>query len=270
MSTEIEIARIGGEVPPIIQQLTAANAEIRELTDRALSLAVSEETRQEAKKTRAELNKIFAGFEERRKAIKKAFLAPYEEFEKHYKELVTEPMKEADAELAGKIKAVEGALIAEKAERAERYFSELWEVYQLDGTGLTRPPVVVSLSESDKKTRERLEEECKKYRADIDAILNMDDAAGILAEYVRGGGNLADAITKRKAARELERLAEVAKARREEAERETAKAEEVAGLHAPTVDAPEVYEVIFTVTGTLAEIKAIKSYMEERGIKYHD
>ena len=73
MSTEIEIARIGGEVPPIIQQLTAANAEIRELTDRALSLAVSEETRQEAKKTRAELNKIFAGFEERRKAIKKAF-----------------------------------------------------------------------------------------------------------------------------------------------------------------------------------------------------
>ena len=268
--SEIEIARIGGEVPPIIQQLTAANVEIRELTDRALSLAVSEETRQEAKKTRAELNKIFAGFEERRKSIKKAFLAPYEEFERHYKELVAEPMKEADAELAGKIKAVEGALIAEKAERAERYLAELWEVYQLDGTGLTRPPVVVSLSESDKKTRERLEEDCKKKRADIDAILNMDDAAGLLAEYVRNGGDLAEAITKRKAARELERLAEVAKARREEAERETAKAEEVAGLHAPTVDAPEVYEVTFTVTGTLAEIKALKAYMDERGIKYHD
>lgn len=75
---------------PIIQEnLRDAKADIEARTQLAQSLVCTAESLKSIKETRAKLNKDFAWFEEQRKEVKTQVLAPYEEFERVYKECVT-------------------------------------------------------------------------------------------------------------------------------------------------------------------------------------
>ena len=76
------------QLPVIEEQLRALKASIDQKVNDALSLACTHDTIQAVKSTRAELNKEFSSLEDQRKAVKKAVLGPYEQFESVYKECV--------------------------------------------------------------------------------------------------------------------------------------------------------------------------------------
>lgn len=59
---------------------------------------------------RSSLNKEFAEFETRRKAVKSEIITPYEAFETVYKDCVSLPYKKADSALKGKVDAIERVL----------------------------------------------------------------------------------------------------------------------------------------------------------------
>lgn len=86
-------------------------------------MAVTEETLQDAKKDVAFLRKIEKSLEERRKEVKKAFMAPYEEFEDSYKklkELVDKPIEQIDKQL----KDFEEKRMAEKLVKVKEIYQE--------------------------------------------------------------------------------------------------------------------------------------------------
>lgn len=66
----------------------AIKAELSEKLERYNSLVVNEDSISGAKKDKAALNKLKTALEDRRKAVKKDCLRPYEEFEQKIKELV--------------------------------------------------------------------------------------------------------------------------------------------------------------------------------------
>ena len=94
------------QLPVIEEQLQAIKAEVTEKVENALCLVCNEETVKSIKAVRADLNKDFKDFEERRKAVKKAIMTPYEQFETVYKDCIADTYKKADTELKLKIDSV--------------------------------------------------------------------------------------------------------------------------------------------------------------------
>ena len=85
---------------------------------------VTEDTKQALKNTRAELNKEFATFEQQRKLIKEMVNAPYEAFEKAYKDNIKVHYEQADSTLKSKLTEFDNRLRQDKEDRARAYFIE--------------------------------------------------------------------------------------------------------------------------------------------------
>ncbi|MCF0174071.1 MAG: DUF1351 domain-containing protein, partial [Bacteroidales bacterium] len=86
-------------------------------------MVVTEDGIAGAKATRAKVRKLAAAIDEQRKAVKKAWLAPYEEFEQKCKKLL-EPCNAADANIGNQIKAFDELKRQEKTDRLEAFFNE--------------------------------------------------------------------------------------------------------------------------------------------------
>ena len=110
------------QLPIITERLHEIKASIETEAARITSLAVTEETRADVKKAKADFKKTFDDLESRRKAVKEEVNRPYADFEKVYKECVTEPFKAALGAVDEKIKTVEAGLIAEKETELREYF----------------------------------------------------------------------------------------------------------------------------------------------------
>jgi hypothetical protein len=95
----------------------AIEAAVKDYTD----LAYTDDQIKEAKADRAELNKLKKAIDERRKAVKKAISAPYDEFEKEVKE-VTQKLDAAVGQIDSQVKAYEEKQKAEKKAAIEECF----------------------------------------------------------------------------------------------------------------------------------------------------
>lgn len=84
-------------------------------------LAYTDDQIKEAKADRAELNKLKKAIDERRKAVKKAISAPYDEFEKEVRE-VTQKLDAAVAQIDAQVKAYEEKQKEEKKAAIEKCF----------------------------------------------------------------------------------------------------------------------------------------------------
>ena len=78
------------QLPQIEEHLQTIKEVVTTKVNDALSLVCNENTVKEIKATRADLNKDFKDFEERRKAVKKAIMTPYEAFESVYKDCISD------------------------------------------------------------------------------------------------------------------------------------------------------------------------------------
>ena len=276
------------KIKAVGQQIEAKIAELN--LDNQL---VTDETLKSAKNTRTTLRKELAVFEEQRKFIKDQVNAPYEAFEKAYKEHIKVHYDKADSTLKAKIDEVQNRLLDDKRGRIKDYFTELCQSQGIDFLIFERLPLNITLSDSDKKFKEQVANfvgEVSKSLEFIESLTDPDEyKAEILADY-KQTLDVMIAINnakyrKQQREAELQRL-EAQRAAAEQARLAAeARAKEVAPLQAPeevkseerivkneVVPAaqevtPDLIVTNFTVQGTMEQLKALKAYIISNNIK---
>lgn len=248
------------------------------------NLVFTEETIKDAKKDRANLNKLKTAFEDERKRIKKLYLDPYNKFETQIKEviaLIEEPISLIDRQ----IKEVEENKKLQKKSEIEKMFSEMgfqpfvtlekiWDPKWLNAT--------VSLSSIETKMKEIMFEigndvHTIKYLPEFsfEAMEEYKQSLS-LVQAINEGQRLVE-IQKRKVAQEEERRRrEEERAAAEEAEKkavEKALAEAVAEeMEAPAkpveVIQEPVYTLDFRVTATKEQLDLLKGFLRQNNITY--
>lgn len=265
MSNEVIVVR---QLPEIEERLQEIKVDVTERANKAMSLVCTEENRQAIKDIRAELRKEFNEWEEKRKEVKEAVLAPYNDFEKSYKDCITDIYKRVDADLKGKIDRVEDELKAEREAEVKAYFDEYLASKGIDFITYENADINVTLSASMKSLKEKAKAFIDRVCDDLNLIDTQEHKEEILYEYKRFF-NVSSAITTvqmRHKALEEERAKEAERKAREEAEKAAAEkvATVVETLTPPTiVDEPieEIFTAKFTVRGTKKQLKALKEFL---------
>lgn len=284
------------QLPIIVERLHSVKAEIERRTAEATSLICTEETYKSVKDARAQLTKEFKEYEAQRTAIKSKILEPYNAFEQVYRECVTAPFQQADAELKQKIADVTSGIVAQKTEALMDYYGELVEAADIDWLdNLTYRPKV-NMSDSLTSLKKQAKAFVDGIVADVAAIEGMDNAAEIMVEY-RSNLDLPNAIktvdNRHKALEEQRRLEEERRVRQAEREAAAEKVRAAAAAAAQTqpepaqeisvdpempvqpdaepVSQPKPEPILMTrfyAKGTKAQLIGLKNYLEKEGIEY--
>lgn len=267
------------QLPIIVEQLHEVKAEVTAKVEQALSLVCTEDTVKDVKKVRSELNKELKDYEERRKAVKKAIMTPYEQFETVYKDCISDTYKKADTELKGKIDSVENELKEQKKAEVKGYFDEYLTATGIDFVTFENANINVTLSASMKSLKEQAKAFVDKIVDDLTLIDTQEHKDEILYEY-KQSLNVSNAIT---TVTNRYKAIEAAKAREEERKaREQAEAEAAAKVEsvvesvvpptvepiAPPVEEEKTYTLKFTVRGTMPQLKALKEFLNNGGYDY--
>lgn len=263
------------QLPIIVEQLQQVKAEVAAKVDFALRLVCTENTVKDVKNVRSELNKEFAEYEASRKAVKKAILTPYEQFEVVYKDCVSDTYKKADTELKRKIDSVENELKAKKATEVKAYFDEYLQSKGIDFVTFESAHINVTLSASIKSLKEQAKAFIDKIADDLALIDTQEHKDEILYEY-KQSLNVSNAITtvanRYKAIEAAKAAEEERKAREQAAAEAAAKVEAVAQPTvepiAPPVEEEKTYTLKFTVRGTMPQLKALKEFLNNGGYDY--
>ena len=261
------------QLPVIVERLQEIKAEVTAKVEDALALACTPETVATVKKARADLNKDFKGFEERRKDVKSAVMSPYEQFEAVYKACVSDVFRKADAALKGKIDSVENVLKEEKAADVKAYFEELCKAAHIDFVSFERACINVTLSASLKSLKEQAAQFVGRICDDLNLIETQEHKEEILYEYKQSlnvSGAITTVMNRYKAieeakAKEAERQAKI------EAEQKAAEKVEtvVETLTPPKVEETEpILTAQFTVRATRTKLKELKEFLEREGFDY--
>ena len=272
MNNEIIVVR---QLPEIEEHLQTIKAAVTQKVNDALSLVCTEDTVKSVKAVRADLNKDLKDFEERRKAVKKAIMTPYEQFESVYKECISDTYKKADIELKAKIDSVENELKERKTAEVKRYFDEYLQSKGIDFVTFENAHINVTLSASMKSLKEQAKTFIDRICDDLCLIDTQERKDEILYEY-KQSLNVSNAITtvanRYKAIEEAKAREEERKAREQAEAEATAKVEAVAPPTvepiAPPIEEEPVLTVQFTVKGTRTKLKELKEYLERNGFYY--
>lgn len=266
MNNEIIVVR---QLPEIEERLQEIKVDVSERVNQAMSLVCTEETIQTVKKIRADLNREFKGWEEKRKEVKEAVLTPYNNFEAVYRDCITDIYKRGDADLKSKIDSLEDELKAQKTAEIREYFDEYRASKNIDFITYENADINVTLSASMKSLKEKAKAFIDRVCDDLNLIDTQEHKDEIMYEYKRFL-NVSLAITTvvtRHKALEEEKAREAERKAREEAAK--AAAEKVAAvaetLTPPTVEFPieeeKVFTVVFKVKGTKSQLKAVKEFL---------
>lgn len=291
--------------PPIIiyEQIKAVGqqieAKISELNlDNQL---VTEDTLKSAKNTRTTLRKELDDFETQRKYIKEQVNAPYEAFEKAYKEHIKVHYDKADSTLKSKIDEVQNRLLDDKRGRIKEYFTELCHQQGIDFLIFERLPLNITITKSDKSLKEEVAGFVGEVSKSIQLIESLSDPDEFKAEILTEYKQTLDITRAIQGAqyRRQQREAELARieAQRVAAEQARlaaeARAKAQAPLQAPAQvineaqpavpiqpepvqeatqaaqeDENEVVQSTFTVTGTRAQLRALRAFLDNNNIQY--
>ena len=234
-------------------------------------MACTEETKQAVKKYRAELKKEFEELENERKEKTAEYEKPLEAFKAVYRDYIATPYKQADQALKTKIDEVETAQKDAKRKAIESYAKELIQAYALDWLDVSRVIPNVTLSASEKSLKKAVKDAADKIKQDIDCINSISNNAEFMAEYMKCL-SLAQAkmtVVERQHAIEQAEKATGAYQKQEEIYQE---AEKKIDQLAPPEIVPEqeekTYQMTFTVSGTIEQLKAIKAFMIENNINF--
>ena len=262
------------QLPIIEQQLKTVSADVEKRIDNVLALPCAESSVKQVKALRAELNKEKEEFESRRKEVKKAVLAPYEEFENKYKEYISDKYKNADEELKKRIDAVENSLKLEKRAEVERYFEEYAKINNVDFLTFEASKIKITLSASIKSLKTAVKDYVNKAVDDLKLIAEQEYSDEILIEYKKNLSLSSAVTTVCNRHRELE---EIAAAKAEQAEKteqlkeaENTVDEIIAEVAPPAVKAEqteEIFELTFTVRSTMNKLKDLKEFLTDGGFE---
>lgn len=289
------------KIKAVGQQIEAKIAELN--LDNQL---VTDETLKSAKNTRTMLRKELDDFETQRKYIKEQVNAPYEAFEKAYKEHIKVHYDKADSTLKAKIDEVQNRLITDKSARIKEYFTELCQQQCIDFLIFERLPLNITLSASDKSLKEQVAGFVGEVTKSIQLIESLNEPDEFKAEMLTEYKQTLD-VTRaiqnaqyRKQQREVELVrieaqrvaAEQARLAAEARARETAPLQAPAQVNevqpatpvqpaAPIQPEPvqeateavqedenEIVQSAFTVIGTRAQLRALRAFLDNNKIQY--
>lgn len=253
---------------------------------------VTEDTKKAVKDTRAMLNKELKDFEEQRKRIKEQVVAPYEAFEKAYNSFIKVKYEKADSILKVKIEEFDKRLKADKEARIRAYFTELCQDNNIDFLPFERLCLNIRLNDSDKSLKDIVNTNIDNVVKSLEFIESLTDPDEYKAEILADYKQTLDVTTairnaqyrKQQREYELQRL-EAQKAAAEQARLAAeARAKEMAPLQAPEVVKPqeqivkneavpapqeEILHYTLSVSGTRAQLRALRQFLETNNINYN-
>lgn len=250
----------------VIAKIKALNIDVLEAT---------EENLKKIKEIRTELNKDFENNEKKRKLVKDKVLKPYEEFEAVYKEKIEKVFKDAEAKLKTLVSSVESGILNKKIDGIKSYFNEVntYDFIKFEDLNLK-----IIKSVTDKKLKEEIEAYLLAVQSDLSTIETLPNKERVLAKYqMIKDLNLSISQTNI----EIQREEAIKKQQEEEANRRSeeqnnVKTAPVVVQAEPASFAPEIKEVeqqkilstTFKAFGTIDQLKRLKQFMEEEGIRY--
>lgn len=280
----------GGFVKEIQWNNDELKAEISKKMQEYKTLVFTEETIKDAKKDRADLNKLKNAFDDERKRIKKLCMDPYNRFESQVKEitsLIEEPIRLIDSQ----IKEVEQQKKEQKRKEVEELFGsigfqlfvtldKIWDEKWLNAT--------VSLSKIEEQMKSRM----YQIGEDVATIQRLPEFSFEAMEVYKSTLNLSMAI------QEGQRLSDIQKRKKEheealarkKAEEETRMPDFVPENTSEFVDTSpvpdanviergdesssqevspeELIQLDFRVWGTKEQLMALRNYMKENRLKF--
>ena len=263
------------QLPVIKEQLHSIKAQAQASVAEALAMVCTEETLKAVKDRRAALTRDRKDLDARRMVVKNQIMQPFEDFDKVYKECVTDVYGPADEALKGKITDVEAGLKADKEKKVVAYFDELVKANGVEWVSYEDIGIAVTMTASLKSLKSKVKEYVDRVVADVNCINGMENAPEVMAEY-KQCRNLAVAINS--VSQRKDRVA------REEAERkQRLEAQpQVMGTEPPVMDEQEVKETqqeskeqvmtakfafmgrTFQCRGTLTQLRELKSFVNEK------
>ena len=257
-----------------------------ELTEKAAiyeCMVFDESQFQDAKKTRADLNRVMKALQDEKVKRKKQFMEPFEEFERQIKELIA-IIERAAANIDKQVKEFEEQKKKEKLEAIERIWDEVInhpEWLQCSDIFCTK---WLNASVSMETVKKEIQEKVSKIETEIGIISDLQEYSFEALDYYRRTLDLGGAIA------ETKRLADLAKRKAAEEEAKKILADKVRGQE--TASEPEIkaYEeqakndkaalekgkdegvkrwwVNIRARVTLAQANEIKAYFAENDIEY--
>lgn len=245
------------QLPIIEQMLDKMSAEIDTKIDEAVQLIPenSERILAETKKIRAELNKDLAELETARKNVKNEIMRPYLDFEKIYKEKISDKYKKADKFFKEKIEEIEYDIKKERRDNLNEYFIEYCKAESVKDVTFEDMHLKINISGSDKSYREKIKSWIDKVKQDLAVINTAKDEQTrleILLDYKTDFDVNRAILDHEKRQREIAELKSKQNVTSDE------------NLSAPSVtEDNEVYEMTFSVRGTKSQLKELKKYLVE-------
>ena len=264
------------QLPVIEEQLRSVSTVIDERVKNATSLVCTEESVKTIKEIRAELNKDYKEFENKRKLVKEQVLKPYNDFENVYKECISDKFRNADIILKGKIDNVENELKSKKEKEIKDYFEEYKEANNIDFITYEQARINITLSASMKSLKEQAKQFIDKIVDDLKLIETQEHKTEILVEY-KQILNVSQAITsvtnRFKAIEEEKKKIEQEKELQKfvvDTAKESDKYSEQIILISPSVEeeTEEILTLKFTVRGTRTKLRELKQFLESGGYDY--
>ena len=170
------------QLPVISEQLDKVKAEIQRRTAFADTVTVSEENRQEIKKMRAAMNAEKSRLDEVYKTALEKVIAPIQAVQDKYKDCVGLYTK-ANSQLKAKIDVIEDGLKLAKENSVKEYFEELVTAKKIDFISFEQLGLKITLSVSEKKLKEQVNNIVERVATDLKAIDIQEDKEEILVEY---------------------------------------------------------------------------------------
>lgn len=181
------------QLPIISEQLDKVKDEIKRRTAFADTVTVSEENRQEIKKIRAAMNAEKSRLDEVYKKALEAVIAPIQVVQDKYKDCVGLYTK-ANSQLKAKIDLIEDGLKLEKENSVKEYFEELVTAKKIDFISFERLGLKITLSVSEKKLKEQVNNIVERVATDLKAIEIQENKEEILVEYKKSL-NVSEAVS---------------------------------------------------------------------------
>lgn len=185
------------KLPEIYQQLDKINEIVIEKTKNIdeilekiskLSDEEQEEQKSEVKDYKTYLNSLKKDLETRRIEIKKSILAPYEDFEKVYKDKTTKVLDDGITKLTNTINTIETKQIQNKVDELVAFFNEYALYYHVENIlTFDSMPIKINLSTSLNSLKKQIVEYCEKVSNDMVAISSEEFRDEILLEYQNNG-----------------------------------------------------------------------------------
>ncbi len=239
------------------------------------TLPETKESNVRVKAQRADLRRQFDALELQRKQVKAAVMAPYLEAEKVYREKIADPFKEADAALKSWSDSYQSRIKAACRQELEDYFNELCSALHIDFLSFDQTGVVVDMAtatlKDPRKARNAIHDFLNRISDDLNAICSMENASEVLAEY-KLSLSVASAIAAVNDRHQRQAKASTDVEAKKDRDIKQAATNSVLYVEAPDIllANEDIYTTVFSVTGTLAQLRALKAFLEGGNYTYQE